>query len=190
MHSEEALPRRNVLVIGLGNILLRDEGIGVHLLYHLRRKYSFQPAIAVADGGTLGWQLMDVLAAFDHIVIIDAINAAAKPGTIVRFKLEDLHKWVVKASGSSHEVEILEVMAALQLVGEAPDAVVIGIVPEDVNGLGVYLSDTVLARVSALEDVVLHELRGFGVVPSVQEDVAFDVDPDRLVHDTAWPYPE
>jgi hydrogenase maturation protease len=176
-------PSRPLLVIGVGNVFYGDEGAGVHLVHYLRTKYDFGPTVDVIDGGTLGWGLLNLLADYEHVVLVDAV--AAPPGTVYRFGRDDVPTEIGYGKLSSHEWEVPDLLTAMELYGDLPDVtiVAIGVEPLEFSTgrVGVVLSDTVRGRMAALERVVLGEIARHGVVPGVADadlrpDTVFDAE--------------
>jgi hydrogenase maturation protease len=132
---------RNVLILGIGNILQRDEGLGVHVVNYINRNIELPDGIEVIDGGTAGFDLLPLMAGRDKIIIVDALRADDKPGSIYRFNPEDAMR--SRASLSLHEVGITEIIDLLRLLGENPEVEIIGIVPEDISTLHMDISTPV-----------------------------------------------
>ena len=86
--EKPVLPR--VVVIGLGNPIMGDDGLGLAVLEHLQTAYTFPPEIELVDGGTWGMNLLPVIEDADELILIDAINAGALPGTFVRLEHHQL----------------------------------------------------------------------------------------------------
>jgi hydrogenase maturation protease len=137
------------LILGIGNILLRDEGVGVHAIEKMM-DMELPPDVEILDGGTSGVDLVDPVANRDKLIVIDAMQAGARPGTVYRLSPGDL--WRESASAISlHELGLLDTLAAAGHLGCAPGRVVIfGVQPGEV-GAGLELSAEVTA---ALEDVI------------------------------------
>ncbi|MGD8450809.1 MAG: hydrogenase maturation protease [Phycisphaerae bacterium] len=152
--EQTATDRCPVLVLGLGNILLRDEGVGVRVIETLRER-SRPEGVEFFDGATAGLDLLDVLADRRTVVVVDAIAGDYAPGTVLRLTPEDLlpsdHPGV-----SLHEMGILETLTVARHLGNAPhEVVIIGIKPFEVD-YGLNLTDEmqrlmpdILALVSA-----------------------------------------
>ncbi len=172
-------PSRPLLVIGVGNVFYGDEGAGVHLVHYLRSKYDFGDGADVMDGGTLGWGLLNLLAEYQHVVLVDAV--AAPPGKVYRFGRDDVPAEIGYGKLSSHEWEVPDLLTAMDLYGDLPDVtiVAIGVEPLEFSTghVGVVLSDTVRGRMAALERVVLREITRLGVVPRVLDA---DLRPDTV----------
>lgn len=149
-----------VVVLGLGNILLRDEGVGVRVIEALAERYVLPPEIEVVDGGTAGMELLNVIAGCDHLLICDAVKDDAPPGTVIKLSDAEVPA-LFQTRFSPHQLGLADVLATLTLSDEAPRAVtLIGIVPLDLE-LGIELSLEIGAAVEmAVEEVaaVLREL--------------------------------
>jgi len=155
-----------VIVLGLGNILLRDEGVGVRVIEALAERYHLPAEVEVVDGGTVGMDLLDTLAGCDHLLICDAVQTGAPPGSVV--KLADAEAPAgFQTRFSPHQLGLAEVLATLILMEEAPAAVtLIGVVPSDMD-LGAELSPEVAAVVDQAVDRLATELweLGFPLTP-------------------------
>jgi hydrogenase maturation protease len=162
-------PARSLLVLGVGNVFYGDEGAGVHLVHYLRSKYRFPDGVAIEDGGTLGWQLLNLIAEHDHVILVDAV--AAPVGKVYRFGPGEVPAEVGYGKLSSHEWEVPDLLSAMALYGDLPDVVVvaIGVDPLEFSGgdVGVGLGPVVRGRMEALASVVLQEMARFGVEPDV-----------------------
>jgi hydrogenase maturation protease len=132
---------RNVLILGIGNILQSDEGLGVHVVNHITRNIKLPDGVEVIDGGTAGFDLLPLMVGREKIIIVDALRVDDEPGSIYRFKPEDAMR--SRASLSLHEVGITEVIDLLRLLGENPEVEIIGIVPEDISTLHMDISTPV-----------------------------------------------
>ncbi len=149
------------LVLGLGNILLRDEGVGVRVVEALVERYVLPTEVEVVDGGTAGMDLLNTLAGCDHLLICDAVRISGQPGSVV--KLADAQvPALFQTRCSPHQLGLSDLLAVLTLTGEAPATLtLIGIVPADL-GLGLELSPEVAAAVEPAVEHLVAELRGFG----------------------------
>ena len=121
-----------ILVLGVGNILLRDEGVGVRVVEAMRN-LQLPPGVELLDGATAGLDLLDALADRRKVVVIDAIEGSSEPGTVLRLGLEDL----IPRDGhnvSLHEMGLLETITVAGHLGIAPqEVVVIGVKPYDMS---------------------------------------------------------
>lgn len=148
--------RRPVLVLGIGNILLRDEGVGVRVIEQMQ-KMHLPDDVELVDGGTAGADLLDVLAERQKVVVIDAVQADCEPGTVLRFTANDL----VRPDGvgmSLHELGLGEALTMTRYLGcEPKDVVVFGIKPKDI-GCGLELTEEIAASVPKVVELVLAEI--------------------------------
>jgi len=143
------------VVIGVGNLLLKDEGIGIHALRALQ-ELDLPPGISLIDGGTSP-DLIAYTRAGDRMVIIDAAKGGGKPGTIYRYRPEDL------AAGrgtltSAHELGVVENLKLMALTGNEPrETVIIGVEPKEIDW-GTELSPELKKRLPAIVKAVLREI--------------------------------
>jgi len=151
-----ACSRCPVLVLGVGNILLRDEGIGVRVIEQMQ-KMRLPDDVELVDGGTAGADLLDLLAERRKIIVIDAVQADCEPGTVLRFTTDDL----VQPDGtgmSLHELGLGEALTMTRQLGcEPKDVVVFGIKPKNIE-CGLELSEEVAASVPRVVKLVLAEI--------------------------------
>ncbi|HEY5717550.1 MAG TPA: HyaD/HybD family hydrogenase maturation endopeptidase [Motiliproteus sp.] len=119
----------SILVLGVGNILLTDEGIGVRVVEALEQRYQIPAGVEVMDGGTAGMELLASIAACDHLILIDAVNTGAVAGTLVR--LDDAQvPALFKNKISPHQLGISDLLGVLTVTGELPARMTLfGVVP-------------------------------------------------------------
>jgi len=133
---------RRVLILGIGNILKSDEGLGVHIVNHILESDIYLPeGVESVDGGTLGFDLLPLMNGQDKIIIVDALKTDDFPGSIYRFSPD--YAVESHASFSLHEVGIIEVIRVLRLMDQNPEIEIIGIVPEDITSIAINLSPVV-----------------------------------------------
>ncbi|MCK5554411.1 MAG: hydrogenase maturation protease, partial [Deltaproteobacteria bacterium] len=109
--GEKSTKRRNqrVLVLGVGNLLLSDEGVGVHVARRMM-EMDLPPQVRVVEGGTDGFGLMNILLKADRVILVDAVKAGGPPGSIYRFEVEDCPPFPDMFKTSVHQISILEVI--------------------------------------------------------------------------------
>lgn len=149
-------PKR-IVILGIGNILLKDEGVGVRVIERLGKDYRFPPIVALVDGGTLGLKLLGTIAGADYLIVVDAVKNGRHPGTLYRFEPTDIPTRV-QYKDSFHQVDLLEVLTLSQYIGNRPETVIIGVEPEDISPWGMELTPTVQKKVPELMHLVLKEL--------------------------------
>lgn len=151
-----------VLVLGLGNPLMGDDGAGIEALGLFRETYGVPPGAEIVDGGTLGLHLLDRFDGCSRVLVADAVTCGARPGDVVRLEGEDLDA-VFSRCVSPHELGFNDVFAALTLLGRAPERlVVLGIEPARV-ALGIGLSEPARRALPRLVEAMAEELRSWGV---------------------------
>lgn len=159
----DARPDRTV-VLGLGNILLSDEGVGVRVVEAVAARLGPLPNLAFVDGGTSTMELLDQLAGAETLVIVDALRGSEPPGTVVRVDGRDLPAFFGRPRLSPHQVGLPDLLAALALLEAAPrELVLIGIVPESLDH-GLALTPPVAAAVPRAVALVEMELVRLGAL--------------------------
>ena len=150
-----------ILVLGVGNILYTDEGVGVRAMERLRETYIFSDNVTLMDGGNLGMRLMGPLLETDSCIVLDAVLGDDAPGTIYRLTGNDLRKSLA-FKDSMHQSDLVDTLISCELIGHRPETVVIGMEPEDFKTLAVELSPAIAARLPAMCEIALAELRAAG----------------------------
>jgi hydrogenase maturation protease len=152
----------DTLVLGIGNILLQDEGLGVHALERLTRDYCVPSAVQVVDGGVMGLGLLPYLEGPSALLVIDAVQTGQSPGTLIRLE-GDAIPAALALKMSMHQAGLQELMATSQLQGTLPSKIVLwGMEPAGVDW-GLDLSAPVAAGLDALVQAVVEELIEWGV---------------------------
>lgn len=125
----------NTLVLGLGNVLLGDEGIGVRIVQHLHQNYADLKGVTFLDGGTLSFTLAGYIDDADNLIIIDAAQLNDAPGQIAVYEGESMDRFVTgNRNKSVHEVNITDILALSYLGGQLPvHRALIGIQPEIID---------------------------------------------------------
>ena len=151
-----------ILILGIGNILLKDEGVGVKVIERLKRDYKFPSNIELIDGGTAGFGLIDLLDGVEHLIIVDAVQGNDEPGSIYRFKFEDMPSSISKKF-SPHQIGILETLILIKMLGKIPDTTIIAIQPKDCSNWGTELTPEIEDKIPNIVNLVINELRNLGV---------------------------
>ncbi len=153
------LMEKPVVVLGLGNPLMTDEGVGVYLIERLMPSASEYPAVEFVDAGTGGLSILYHIENRHKAILIDCVFMDEPPGTIRRFTPDQVQSTKVLAHESLHEADLMRIIAMARELGQAPGEIVIfGIQPERVEpGLG--LSRTLMERIDEYISMILHELR-------------------------------
>ncbi|NJO15344.1 MAG: hydrogenase maturation protease [Thioploca sp.] len=151
-----------LLLLGIGNLLLSDEGVGIHALRYLEQNYSWLPPVELLDGGTAGMELLAPITIATHLIILDAIQTQAPPGTVVQIAHSDIPAFF-RTKLSSHQIGLADVLAAATLTDNLPRYLtLVGVVPASLK-LGVELTPIVAAQVVSLASRVVQELSILGI---------------------------
>ena len=164
--------QRPVLVLGMGNILLEDEGLGIHALNLLRKQFTFSEEVEFIDGGTSGMSLIDQISSRKHLLVLDAVQTGEPPGTLVKMRDTDVPVYF-GTKVTFHQLGLSDVLANLELSGEQPDHVtVLGLVPQSLE-MSLELSEHINSRLSELVHAAAGELAALGCLmpqePAKQE---------------------
>lgn len=153
---------RSIAVLGLGNILLRDEGIGVHVVAALRERFYFPENVSLIDGGTMGLDLLPFIEGVEKMLIVDAVNIGKQPGTIALIEDEDIPSFV-SSKLSIHQISFPDVIFAANLMGITPAKMtLVGVQPEILEP-GLSLSETLSNVFERLLQVMAEILGEWGV---------------------------
>ncbi len=156
----------NILVLGIGNVLLTDEGVGIRAIKELERRYSFSVDVELMDGGTAGIELLRHISGRTHLIIIDAMKCGKPPGTVLRVEGEDVPA-AFRTRISPHQLGLSDLLAAAMLTDELPENLVLfGVEPASLEP-SLELSEKVEASLEKLLLAVCNELSAIGcsVVP-------------------------
>lgn len=161
--------KRKILVIGMGNVLMQDEGIGVRAVEALEQCYHIPDGVNLVDGGTTGMELFEPMRNCDCLIVADAVNASAPPCSLVRIANEEIRAFF-QTKLSNHQLGLSDLLALLVLKGESPEHIaIIGMVPHSLeNKLG--LTPEATAGLAGLVDMLVDELAGLGVVLRRREE--------------------
>jgi len=123
------------LVLGIGNDLLADEGVGVHAVRRLQGEMGERADVELLDGGTLSFTLAGPIAGADHLIVIDATQLHAAPGTVRLFRNEEMDEFLNAGKRKSvHEVGLIDLMAIARLTDALPrERALIGVQPQKVD---------------------------------------------------------
>ena len=165
MNYESLVDVAPITVLGIGNIILRDEGFGVRAMEYLRDGWNFPEEVRLLDGGTLGPELLHFVTGTQRLLILDAIAGDAPAGTVYRFE-DDAVMAHFQENLSSHEIGIQDVLAWLTVTDRAiPQVVVLGMQPYELSA-GLTLSPEMAAALPSFAARAVEELVRWGAVPT------------------------
>lgn len=161
-----------ILVLGIGNILLRDEGVGVRALERLMDMHCLPPEVRTLDGGTMGLDLLPYLEETSSLLVLDAVQTGRPPGSLVRLEGDEIPA-ALAIKLSVHQVGFHELLAASRFRGMLPSRLVLwGIEPGSLDW-GLDLSPAVAAALDPMVAAAAQELQDWGATIQPVEEGAF-----------------
>jgi len=151
----------DLLVLGLGNVLLGDDGLGAAAVARVERDYCVPPGVRLAEGGTLGLSLLDLLTESRHVILVDAVCTDESPGTLVRLDGAEVMD-AVRDRLSTHQVGVVDLLDAARLIDSYPTEVtLLGLVPDSIK-LAVARSSAVEGGLDELVAAIVREVQSLG----------------------------
>ncbi len=154
-----------VLCLGIGNVVCADEGVGVHLCRTIEKNYKFtsdEHTLDFVDGGTLAQRLIPIIAEYDYVIMLDCVDANdGKIGDVYFFDFEDVPN-SISWQGSAHEVEMLQTLVMMDMVGDRPPTKIIGIIPEVISDTTLQMSKPVIEGSKLMERIFLKHIKELG----------------------------
>ena len=152
----------NILVLGIGNLLLQDEGAGVRAVEEFGRRFVTPAGVELLDGGTSGIELLQYIQGKDYLILLDVVKSGNPPGTFIRLEGESVPALFQKKI-SPHQLGLSDLLATAQLIDRMPKRVVLfGIEPKSIE-TGLEMSDEVGGAIGRLADMVALELASLGL---------------------------
>ncbi|MFW2331486.1 MAG: HyaD/HybD family hydrogenase maturation endopeptidase [Nitrospinota bacterium] len=162
-----------VTILGIGNILRKDDGFGVRAIEELTRHYIFPSNVNVIDGGTSGLALLPHVEESQNLIVLDAIKGDGEAGTLYRFSLDEF-KLTIGKKISLHDMGFLEVMALAEINDSLPNEVtIIGTKPQNIDEDSMVLTDPVANAIKPTVKMVLKELKRYGIELVEQENIDY-----------------
>jgi hydrogenase maturation protease len=156
--------KNKICVIGLGNILLQDDAIGLHVTETIKERYRFEPQIELHDGGTAGLDLLPLIEHYEKVLFVDAVDAGQPPGAIVMIEGDAIPSFLT-TQVSVHHVGLSDLLFAARMAGSLPAEIcLIGIQPESVD-IGLEMTDIMKKSLDLLLTTVVEQLQKWGVEP-------------------------
>jgi hydrogenase maturation protease len=155
-------------ILGIGNLLLADEGFGIHCIERLQKEYVFPPTIELLDGGTAGIMLAPFMEDKDILFIIDVVNLKYEPGSIHCFSDQEVRSGNIQTRMSPHQVGLLEILDLCRLRGRTPDRVeMLTVVPADLS-TRIGLTAPLITAQDRIIDTLLEKLTTLDIFPARQ----------------------
>jgi len=169
MHSEASPSPERILVMGVGNPLMQDEGVGVRVAELLMAGFEWPDHVEVVDAGTMGYTILDLFRGIDRLLVLDAIRDTGHPaGTVLRLSPDELAENTVLHS--LHDLRLVDVLQAADLMDRAPTAVCIGVQIGSMDQWKLELTPSVEAALPVACAAALDILAEWDVRPSPRTD--------------------
>ena len=156
-------PEIKTLVLGVGNKLMSDEGVGVHVIERLAANYDLPKEVQLLDGGTLGMDLLYYLEGIDNLLLVDAVETHKEAGTIIRLEGEDVPAFL-DLKISPHQLGVPDMLAAAKLKDLYPQRLVLWGIQPELMEIGLELSPLIASKVDTLVGSLVEQLRAWGHV--------------------------
>jgi len=150
------------IIIGIGNLLFFDDGIGVIATKYLSKNFSFNPEVEILDGGTLGFNIINYLIEYDNVFIIDTISTDAEAGEIYKIPYKEL----LGSNGyknTAHEVELIQMLELCEIQEKKANITVFGIVAENIDNIEIGLSRTLKNSFHKLIETIVLSIEEKGI---------------------------
>jgi hydrogenase maturation protease len=149
--------KKPILVLGVGNLVLTDEGVGIHVV-HRMQEMDLPSHVEVLDGGTMGLDLLDDIEGRKKVIIVDTVKGGGPPGTLYRMTVDDIEE-MPKSRVSLHDIDMTDVFKLADLFEiEKPEIVIIGVEPKDMQSTSMELSPEVEAKIPKVIELVKKEI--------------------------------
>ena len=152
----------NNIVIGVGNILFHDDGIGVYAIKYIEENFDFNPQLELLDGGTLGFNLAEYFLEYDNVFILDTISTQDKPGTMYKIPSKELlgrHRY----KNTAHEVEVVQMLEACELYDKKANITVLAITPNNISDIKIAISKELHDNFETFIKAILLEITNLGI---------------------------
>ncbi|MCK5517023.1 MAG: HyaD/HybD family hydrogenase maturation endopeptidase [Desulfobulbaceae bacterium] len=151
-------------LLGIGNTILTDEGVGVHLIHRLQKKYQFDPGMDCIDGGTAGIELAMLLSSYTFLLVVDAVfDRKQQPGTVTVLDQSALLRNPARNRVSPHHLGLRDMLLLAEQLGTLPENLLfVGIVPFRIDW-GLELSDELMRELPKAETAIVHQLQLAGI---------------------------
>jgi hydrogenase maturation protease len=156
-------PEKKIGILGVGNLIVGDEGFGVHAINYLQENYIFPDNVILRDGGTAGIYMSPFLEECDPVFVIDVVDIDAEPGSMHYYSNEDVKAGKISTRMSPHQLGLLEVLEICKLRDAAPEKVEFYCVVPKVLETTTELSTVVAPRVKEIAEILIKRLQDDGV---------------------------
>jgi hydrogenase maturation protease len=174
---------KQIALIGMGNIMFHDEGVGTYLAKYMEANYRLPENLEIVDGGLLGFSLMTYYQEFDKILIVGINSKKGDPGDISRYSGEEMMA-MGNTRQTANEVELTMMLEICSFHEEMGEVELVTIIPEDIVDVCNGLTNTILYKMPELLDATLHALKDDGVILKAKDKI---VSFDEIIYQVANP---
>ncbi len=162
-----------ILILGIGNIIFGDEGVGPHLANLIEEKYAFisdEHSVDVMDGGTLAQRLIPIITEYDRVLLIDCVNVDdGDIGDVYSFDFDKVPDYITW-NGSAHEVEMLQTLQMIEMMGDLPPVKIVGVIPYVIGENSTFkMTDEVLKASLTMEKTIIDYIESFDIEVKVKQ---------------------
>jgi len=161
------------IVVGVGNMLFKDEGVGIYASEFLKQNYEFEGDLEIIDGGTLGFKLMGYFQEYENVIILDTVSIEENAGEIYRIP-SDVLLGMGNYRKTAHEVEIVEMLEIVSVLDSHATVTILGIIPEDIISVGIGLTDTIENRFEEFILNAVKEIESLGIKAKKTNDISVE----------------
>lgn len=154
----------SILVLGLGNLVMTDDALGSRSVQELEKRYRFPERVTLLDGGTLGLDLLPRLEGIDQLLVIDALQMGAEPGSVFRLAGEEVPRAFANKL-SVHQMGLQDLLAVAELQGHLPPQLVVWGAQSESIEMGMEMTAAVVAAMEQVVAGVVRELSDWGAAP-------------------------
>ena len=151
----------NITILGVGNIIYSDDGVGVRVVEKLMQEYEFSDNVTLVDGGVLGINLLGVISNAGRLIVVDTVLNHGNPGDLHRLEHDQIPNRIL-AKNSLHQVDLIEALTLCKALDHVPRTTIIGIEPKDLNTLDDKLTPEIQDKLEELTQKVLEETLSLG----------------------------
>ncbi len=155
------------IVIGIGNILLNDDGIGVYAALYLEKNYTFEPPLQIIDGGTLGIRLIEYINEYDNIFLIDTISIDDKIGSVYVLPSDELLN-LNRYRNTAHEVEVVDMLQTASLLDKKANVTIFGIVPSDIQTVKIGLNKELVNKFNLFINIIINKIQELNIKVTIK----------------------
>ena len=157
------------IVNGVGNVLFKDEGVGIYASKYLEENYEFEGDLEIIDGGTLGFKLMTFFQEYDNVIILDTVSIEDKAGEIFRLP-SDVLLGLGTYRKTAHEVEIVEMLEICSVLDKHAEVTILGIIPKDIETVEIGLTSEIEDKFDELILQTVKEIESIGIKATRKND--------------------